>query len=155
MRGRVEAALAVLIAVAHVAALVAPAAVLAVTADKGGLPRFGGYDLLAASVVVGVVHAVVVAVRLRRAQREVGLTNALIAGLDGLLVVALLASGLLFLVLGAQGPFGMVLLNAGMPLLVLWGVVQVVAVLLGEAAQHAVARWLDPAPEPERTVDRV
>lgn len=147
MRRHAEHIAAVLLAVGHLGALVAPAAILAATADKGGLPGLGGYDLLVASTVVGLVHAGVVGARLQRARREVGLTNALLAGIDGLLVVALLATGLLFVVLGAQGPLGAVLINEGVPLLVLWVAVQVVAVLLGEAVQRAVGRWLDRDPE--------
>ena len=153
MRRRVEVLAAVLLALAHLAALLAPAVILAVTADKGGLPGLGGYDLLVASSGLGLVHAGVVGVRLRRAQRTVGLTNALLAGVDGLLVVALLASGLLFVVLGAQGPIGAVLVNQGVPLLVLWVTVQLVAVLLGEGVQRWVARWL--ARDPEASTPRV
>lgn len=142
MRRRVEVAVAVLLALAHLGALLAPAVILAATADKGGLPGLGGHDLLIASAVLGLGHAGVVGVRLRRAQRSVGLTNALLAGVDGLLVVALLATGLLFVVLGAQGPVGAVLINQGVPLLGLWVAVQLVAVVLGEGVQRWVARWL-------------
>lgn len=147
MRRHVEDAAAVLLAVAHLGALLAPAAILAVTADKGGMAGYGGYDLLVVSAVIGLVHAAVVAVRLRLARRRVGLTNALLAGIDGLLVVTLVATGLLFVVLGTQGPWGAVLVNEGVPLLVLWVVVQAVAVLLGEAVQRGVARWLDRDPQ--------
>lgn len=147
MRRHVEVAAAVLLAVAHLGALVAPAAILAVTADKGGLADLGGYDLLVASSVIGLLHAGVVAGRLRRARRRVGLTSALLAGFDGLFVVAVVASGLLFVLLGAQGPVGAVLINEGVPILVLWVAVQVVAVLLGEAVQRGVARWLAGAPD--------
>lgn len=151
MRRHVETVAAVLLAVAHLAALVAPAAILAATANKGGLAGLGGYDLLVASTAIGIVHAAVVAVRLRQAHQRVGLTDALLAGVDGLLVVALLATGLLLVVLGAQGPWGAVLVNEGVPLLALWVAIQVVAVLVGEAVQRGVARWLDR--DPRSTAD--
>lgn len=150
MRRRLLPALNALVALGYLGALVAPAAVLAGTADKGGVAGLHGYDLLAVSTALGIAHAVVVWSRLRRAEREAGLTNALLAAFDSLLVVALLATGLLFAMLGAQGPIGAVLVNEGLPMLALWTLVQVVAVLLGEGTRRAVTTWLERDPQSDR-----
>lgn len=150
MRRRTLTALNALLALGYLGALVAPAAILAGAADKGGVAGLHGYDLLGVSTALGLAHAAVVWSRLRRAEREAGLTNAVLAAFDGLLVVALMATGLLFVVLGALGPVGVVLVNEGLPMLALWTLVQAAAVLLGEGTRRAVTGWLERDPQQAR-----
>lgn len=130
-------------ALLHVAVVLAPAVVLAVTAEKGGIAGLHGYGLLATSGVVGTAYAVIVWRRLRRLLRdELPLTDAVIAAFNGLVVLALAASILLFVVLGAYAPTATILLNEGWPLVVLWTAVQLVAVGMAEVTRRGVARWL-------------
>jgi hypothetical protein len=140
LRARPVAAL--LLAAAHVAVLVVPGALVAVTADKGGIPGLQGLDLLVTSSIVGLVAAALVWRDQGGAQRAASLADAVLARLDGLLVTALLSSGLLFVVLGASHPMARILLGDGVGLLVLWAGVQLVAVLLGEVTTRRVRRWL-------------
>lgn len=142
---------AVAYAVADLAVIMAPSIVLAVTAHKGGLTTLHGLDLVLASAVIGMAHAVVAYLRLvdeaRVAARRLDIW---IAAVDALVVLALGATLLLIAVLGGFAEAHAVLVNRGWPVVWLWVGVQVVAVALSEAAGRLVFRWLEGA-VPERT----
>lgn len=127
----------------HVVVLVGPALVLAVAADKGGVPGAHGFGLLLTSAIIAVVYSAAVWQRLRR-QLLTGraATNACIAAFDALVVLAVMVTALLFVVLGAYAPFAVLLINRGWPVVALWGVVQLLGVAAAEIVRGAVLRWL-------------
>lgn len=132
-------------AIVDFAVIVGPAVVLATAARKGGLPGIHGVDLLVASAVVGGIHAGVAFARLtdeaRAAARGV---DVWIAAVDALVVLGLVGSLLLVAVLGGFAEHHAVLVNRGWPVVLLWTGVQLVAVVLAEAAGRFVFRWLEP-----------
>lgn len=151
-RGSVAVGLAVF-AVAHLAVIVAPGVVLALTARKGGLPGAHGIDLVIASSVIGTAHAVVVWLRLWRELR-VGhrVVDACIAAFDALVVLAVAVTLLLIVVLGGFARQHAVLINQGWPVLGLWVLVQVAAVAMAELTRTAVLRWLASVPRQSQPV---
>lgn len=127
----------------HVVVIVAPAAMLAAAAHKGGLPSAHGIDLLLASGLIGGAHAVLVWRRLRAEFRAgVAFRNAYIAAFDALVVLALLSTGLFFVVLGGFAPEHAAIVNQGWPVVGLWVLVQLAAVGVAELVRTAVVRWL-------------
>lgn len=129
----------------HLVVLVTPALVIAAAADKGGLAGSHGVDLVIASTVIGGIHALVVWRRLRFELRHgVAFANACIAAFDALVVLAAVATGLLFAVLGGLAPEHTAVLNQGVGVLMLWIGVQLVAVGASELVRTAVVRWLVP-----------
>lgn len=134
------------LALLHPAVLLVPAIVLAGTADKGAVPGAHGRALFAASALLGAAHGILTWYRLRR-QRHRGVHQrvAVIATFDGLVVLALLSTLLLFVALGAYAPLGIVLVNRGWPVLIPWITAQGVAVLLAEGTRRVVLAWLTAA----------
>ena len=143
MKPRVRDTLAVMLLLMHAGLLVAPAAVLAVAADKGGVPDRDGRVLLGASLVVGAASGALAAHRLR-AGAEPGRDprDAVLAALDSVVVLALGSTGLLFVALGAYEPLAPLLINRGWPVVLSWMLAQVAAAVLAELTRSAVARWL-------------
>lgn len=127
----------------HVMVAMLPATVLAVAADKGGLPDAHGVDLLLASAVVGVAHAVVVRRRLLSELRE-GTTflDAMLAEFNALVVLAVAATGLFFVVLGGLASEHSAMVNQGWPVIGLWVSVLLGAVVVAELVRTGVLRWL-------------
>jgi hypothetical protein len=131
------------VATLHLAALVAPALVLAVAARKGGIPRWHGLDLVIASALLGSVHATVVAVRLRRTlQSGADVLVVMLARTVALAVLALAATLLLTAVLEGAATQHATLVNRGWPVVLLWVGVQAAAVALAEFVHTHVRRWL-------------
>ncbi len=136
---------AVLLAGLDTAVVMAPAAVLTLTAHKGGLPTTEGLDLLAASAVVGLVHGRVVWNRLRdEVTHAHRLADVWIAAFDSLVVLALGATLLLLFILGGFAEQHAALLNQGWPILGLWIGIQLLAVAIAELSGRWVFSWLEP-----------
>ncbi len=142
-----------------------PAIVLAGAARQGGLPDSHGLDLVAASTVIGAIHAGIVWRRLRDETRHAHrVIDVWISEFDSLVVLALSATMLLVIVLGGFAEQHAVLVNNGWPVIVLWTGVQVTAVAMSEVTGRLLFRWLeeravedpqggdDPAPESRRSV---
>lgn len=127
----------------HVVVATAPAAVLALVAQKGGLADAHGLDLVAVSLGLGLVHGSIVWRRLR-AERRAGVrfVDAWIAELDALMVLAAMVTGLLFLVLGGFAPEHAAIVNRGWEVIWLWIGVLVAAIAIAEGTRSAVLRWL-------------
>lgn len=147
MSRRAGDALTLLVIVAHVGVLVAPAAVLAAAADKGGIPDRDGRVLFVTSVVVGLLSGAMAAhhLRVRRGARREA-RDAFIAALDALVVLALGSTAILFLALGAYEPAAPLLVNRGWPVLATWALAQLVSAALAELTRAGVARWLASEP---------
>lgn len=146
MTGRMLAFALALFSVLHVVAATLPAVVLAVVAEKGGLPTAHGLDLVAVSAALGLVHAIVVWKRLTtELRRGIAFLDAFIAEFDALVVLALLATGLLIVVLGGLAPEHSALVNQGWPVIGLWAVVLFTAIGVAELTRTAVLRWLGGA----------
>ena len=127
------------------AVILAPSLVLAGAAEKGGLPGAHGLDLVVTSGVLGLAHAALVWMRLRRQLRyHARATDVLIATLDATVVLALATTTLLIAVLGGFAPQHAVLVNRGWPVVALWVGVHVAAMALAELARTQILRWLDP-----------
>lgn len=141
MSPAVRRLLAVGVAAAHVGVLVAPTLILAAAADKGGVPDRDGTVLLTASLGVGIVSGSAAARHLV-VQRVDDVRDVVIASLDALVVLALGATGLLFLALGAYEPAAPILVNRGWPVVATWVLAQGAAAALAEATRAAVLRWL-------------
>ena len=130
-------------ALVHLVVVAGPAVVLSVAADKGGVPGAHGTGLLVTSATIGVAHAFTVWLRLRRELRSgAAAVNASVAAFDALVVLALMVTGLLFVFLGGYAPFAAVLVNRGWPVVALWAVVQLTAVVAAELVRSLVLRWL-------------
>lgn len=155
MRRRALSVVLVVFSTLHVVVAVAPAAVLAAVARKGGLPQAHGLDLLAVSIVLGGLHASIVWHRLRTERRAgVRFVDACIAALHALVVLAAAVTALLFLVLGGFAPEHAAIVNRGWEVLWLWTGLLVVAIAISELARTAVLRSLqrDRTPvQPHRT----
>lgn len=143
-RGGRDAAVAVGLVAAGVAMVVAPA-----VAVQWGLLHDGvgslDDDILLASVAVAGVHAALAWPRLRAEERHSRTRAHLwIAGLDGLVVLALSATLVLLAVLVAFPDEHLTLDHHGFPVVLMWGGIQLVAVLLAEATARLTFRWLEP-----------
>jgi hypothetical protein len=134
----------VVFAVIDFLVVIAPAVVLAVTAQQGGLPQSHGLDLVVASALIGAIHAAVVWSRLRDETRHAHrVIDVWISEFDSLVVLALSATMLLFLVLGGFAEQHAVLVNNGWPVIWLWSGVQVTAVVVSEMTGRLLFRWLE------------
>lgn len=146
MTDRTTTAALALFSMLHVVVMTVPAAVVAVAAGKGGLPDAHGLDLVGVSLLLGGGHAVIVWQRLRDELRHgVSFLDAFIAEFDALVVLALLATGLLIVVLGGLAPEHSALVNQGWPVIGLWAVVLFTAIGVAELTRTAVLRWLGGA----------
>ncbi|HEY8547747.1 MAG TPA: hypothetical protein VIL36_21940 [Acidimicrobiales bacterium] len=152
-RLRVGRALASVYAVACFLAVLAPALAVRWTTLRSGVGTGGiaGWDLVAASAVVGAAHATTARARLRCEHRIAARgSHVWIASLNALVVLALSAS---LLVLGVLEHFAAehaALANRGLPVVVLWAGLQLAAVGLAEATGRFVFWWLEPHPAPHR-----
>src|SRR5262245_46132434 len=73
--------------------IMAPAVAVKLAADRGGMGGTDGLDLLGASLALGVVHAVIAALRLRSEERTaVRRADMWIAAFDALVVLTLAAT---------------------------------------------------------------
>lgn len=143
MTDRIVPAVLPVFAALHVVVMTAPAAVLAAVADKGGLSALHGLDLLAASLAIGGAHAVIVWRRLRAELREgIAFRNASIAAFDALVVLAIMTTGLLYLVLGGFAPEHAAIVNHGWKVIWLWIGVLLASLAIAELTRTAVLRWL-------------
>jgi hypothetical protein len=137
----------VLYALVDLAVIMAPSLVLAGSAYRSGVSGTPGVDLLVASGVVGVVHAVVAGSRLHTEMRlAVRRLDPLIAALDALVVLAVCVTLLMVTVLEGFAGEHAVLINEGWPVLALWVGVLLLAVALAELTGHLIFRWLERAP---------
>ncbi len=128
----------------HVAVVVAPAVVLAIAARKGGLPGAHGFDLVLASAALAAFHARTVWRRLVDELRHgAQAVEAWIAAGNGLVVLGISATAMLFVVLGALAPRYAPIINKGWHVLLVWTVLQLGAVALAEATHRFVFRWLE------------
>lgn len=142
MTGRAGTAATLVLALAHLGVLVAPAVILAATAHKGAVAGTHGATLLAASAVLGTGHAAMTWSRARRPQDVRRSRDLFIAAFDGLVVLALLSTVLLFVALGAYAPRGIVMVNRGWSVVVVWIVAQGIAVVAAERTRAIVLAWL-------------
>jgi len=124
--------------------VLAPSLVLAGTARQGGLPRSHGLDLVAASALIGAVHAVIVWNRLRDETRHAHrIIDVWISEFDSLVVLAFGATMLLVVVLGGFAEQHSVMVNNGWPVIALWAGVQITAVFISELSGWFVFWWLE------------
>jgi hypothetical protein len=139
-----DTAVAAGFALAGFAVVLAPALVMRVGVLDAGVGSVDD-DILIASVLVGLVHAVLAWNRLygegRTRQRR---AHVWIASLDALVVLALGASVLLLAVLISFPDEHTSLGNRGFPVVTMWAAIQLVAVLLAEATARIVLWWLEP-----------
>jgi hypothetical protein len=139
-----DTAVAAGFALAGCAVVLAPALVMRVGVLDAGVGSVDD-DILIASVLVGLVHAVLAWNRLHgdegTRQRR---TYVWIASLDALVVLALGASLLLLAVLISFPDEHTSLGNRGFPVVTMWAAIQLVAVLLAEATARIMLWWLEP-----------
>lgn len=134
----------VVFAVLSLLVVLAPSLVLAGEAHQGGLPRSQGFDLVAASALIGTVHGAIVWRRLRDETRHAHrVVDVWISAFDALVVLAFGATVLLVIVLGGFAEQHSTLVNDGWPVIALWSGVQVSAVLISELTGRAVFWWLE------------
>lgn len=131
--------------------VLAPALAVRWAVFRSDISGVAGRDIVAASVLVGAGHAAVAWTRLRCEKRTaVRRSHIWIASLNALVVLALSASLLVLGVLAVFAHEHVRLTELGMPVVVLWGGLQVLAVGLAEATGRLVFWWLEPHPAPER-----
>lgn len=125
--------------------IMAPVLAIRLAADRGGLGDSKGLDLIAASLVIATVHAVIAGWRLRLEEtRAVWRADIWIASIDALVVLALSTTILVLVVLETFADEHAGLANRGLPVVVTWIAVQLVAVALAEATGRFVFWWLEP-----------
>ncbi|HEY8526251.1 MAG TPA: hypothetical protein VIL48_14870 [Acidimicrobiales bacterium] len=138
-------------AVACFGAVLAPALAVRWSVFRSDINGVAGRDVVAASVVVGAGHAAVAWARLRCEERTAARRSHIwIASLNALVVLALSASLLVLVVLGLFPDEHAAIANRGLPVVVLWAGLQLVAVALAEATGRLVFWWLEPHPAPHR-----
>jgi hypothetical protein len=127
--------------------IVAPALAVKLASDRGGMGDADGLDLLATSLVLGGVHAVIAARRLRSEERTaVRRADMWIAALDALVVLMIAATVLPVVVLWGFVDEHASLADRGYPVMALWGGVLLVAIVLAETTGRVVFWWLEPHP---------
>jgi len=132
-------------------AVLAPALAVRWAVFRSNISGVAGRDIVAASVVVGAGHAAVAWTRLRCEKRTAARRSHIwIASLNALVVLALSASLLVLGVLAAFADEHARFANLGMPVVVLWAALQLVAVALAEVTGRLVFWWLEPHPAPHR-----
>jgi hypothetical protein len=125
--------------------LLAPALALQLAAARGGLGGFAAMDLVLASAVLGALHATVAGVRLRNEERiAVRRADMWIAAVDGLVVLAIGATALLFAFLIGFPDEQSSLVDRGYPVISLWVGIQLLAIGLAELTARFVFWWLEP-----------
>lgn len=129
------------------AVILTPALAFKVASDRGGMGDTDGLDLLVASTVLGIVHAVVAWSRLRNEERiAVRRADMWIAAVDALVVLTLAATLLPLAVLWGFADEHASIANRGYPVVALWAGVQATAVAVAEVTGRAVFWWLEPHP---------
>ena len=129
------------------AVILAPAVAVKVAADRGGMGDAEGVDLLVASAVLGLVHAVFAWNRLLHEEHvAVRRADMWISAVDALAVLALGATVLLLAILYGFADEHASVADRGYPVVVLWTGVQLVAVVIAEATGRFVFWWLEPHP---------
>lgn len=124
-----------------------PAIVVKLAADRSGIGDTQGLDLVVASAVIGLGHAVVAAKRLASEERvAVRRSDMWIAALDALVVLALGATLLLIAVMIPFADEHASLADRGYPVVALWAGIQLLAVALAEVVSRFVFWWLEPHP---------
>jgi len=132
-------------------AVLAPALAVRWAVFRSNISGVAGRDIVAASVVVGAGHAAVAWTRLRCEKRTAARRSHIwIASLNALVVLALSASLLVLGVLAAFADEHARFANLGMPVVVLWAALQLVAVAMAEVTGRLVFWWLEPHPAPHR-----
>ena len=127
--------------------IIAPALALKLAADRGGMGDLNGMDLVLASAVLGVAHALVAGSRLRSEERmAVRRADMWIAAVDALVVLTLAATLLPITVLWGFADEHASMANHGYPIVVLWFGVQAVATGIAELTGRFVFWWLEPHP---------
>jgi hypothetical protein len=147
----IDHVVATVYAAACFGAVLAPALAVRWAVFRSDIGGVAGRDLVAASVVVGAGHAYVAWSRLRCEERTAARRSHIwIASLNALVVLALGASLLVLGVLGRFADEHAAIANNGLPVVALWGGLQLVAVALAEATGRFVFWWLEPHPAPHR-----
>lgn len=127
--------------------ILAPALAVKVASDRGGMGDADGLDLVIASAVLGALHGLVAATRLRSEERTaVRRTDMWIAAVDALVVLTVAATVLPVLMLWGFADEHASLASRGYPVVALWAGVQVTAIVLAEATGRVVFWWLEPHP---------
>jgi hypothetical protein len=125
--------------------IMAPSLAIKLAAERGGLGDTKGVDLLVASAAIATPHAVVAARRLRHEElTAVRRADIWIASIDSLVVLALSTTLLVVTVLAFFADEHASLANRGLPVVILWIGIQLVAVALAEATGRFVFWWLEP-----------
>jgi hypothetical protein len=126
------------------AALLAPALAVVIGSSRVGLGPGVHLDVIVSSVVVAIGHAVLTARRLAVCSPSPPTTPEWIATGNGVVVLAVAASGLPPAVFTSGAvPVGAIL-DAGAPVVVVWLVVLAGAIVLAETARRLVRRYLAP-----------
>lgn len=127
--------------------ILTPALAVKLASDRGGMGDAEGVDLIIASFVVGVAHAVIAWSRLRSEERiAVRRADMWIAAVDALIVLALGATLLPIAILYGFADEHASLVDRGYPVVVLWTGILLVAVAASEATGRIVFWWLEPHP---------
>jgi hypothetical protein len=127
--------------------ILAPALAVKLASDRGGMGDTEGLDLVAASAVLGAVHAFVAGARLLSEERTaIRRADMWIAAVDALVVLTLAATILPVVVLWGFADEHASLADRGYPVVVLWAGVQAVAIVLAETTGRVVFWWLEPHP---------
>jgi hypothetical protein len=148
-RATVERVAVVLYGLVDWLVIMAPSLAVKLAADRGGLGDSRGLDLVIASLVVAVPHAIVAATRLRYEETAArSRLDVWIAAVDALVVLALATTLLIVTVLALFAEEHAALANRGFPIVALWIGLQLVAVALAEVTGRAVFRWLEPDAPP-------
>ncbi len=132
--------------------ILGPAIAVKLTADRSGIGATQGLDLVIASAVIGLGHAILAGRRLA-AEERVALRRAdmWIASLDALVVLALGATLMLIAVLVPLADEHASLADRGYPVVALWAGIQLLAVALAEVVSRFVFWWLEPHPRGRTT----
>jgi hypothetical protein len=143
--GPVARALAVVYALVAAAVVIGPALAVRTTGARAGIEGEYDIDLLLASTFIGAAQAFIAWRRLvdeeRMAARAI---DVWIASLDALVVLAFCSTFLIAGVLLGFTDIHALLAARGAPVVLLWGGVQVVAVVLAELTGRGVYRLLEP-----------
>ena len=127
------------------AVILAPAVAVKLAADRGGMGDAEGVDLIAASTVLGLIHAFFAWNRLQHEEHvAVRRADMWISAVDALAVLALGATVLLLAILYGFADEHASVADRGYPVVVLWTGVQVVAVVIAEVTGRFVFWWLEP-----------
>ena len=127
--------------------IVGPAVAVMVAADRGGIGDTQGLDLVVASTLIGLAHAVIAGSRLAFEERvAVRRADMWIAAIDALVVLALGATLLIIAVLLGFSEEHASLADRGYPVVALWAGLQLVAIVAAEVVGRFVFWWLEPHP---------